>query len=55
MASRLYSLYVKNVEYCRENIIKFKKGVEMMDKNNVFIIGDSYSTYDGYIPKKGLF
>lgn len=46
---------MKNVEYCRENIIKFKKGVEMMDKNNVFIIGDSYSTYDGYIPKKGLF
>ena len=38
---------MKNVEYCRESIIKFKKGVEMMDKNNVFIIGDSYSTYDG--------
>ena len=24
----------------------------MKDKNNVFIMGDSYSTYDGYIPKE---
>ncbi|MBQ6902581.1 MAG: hypothetical protein IJN71_06195, partial [Oscillospiraceae bacterium] len=23
----------------------------MKDKNNVFIIGDSYSTYEGYIPE----
>ena len=22
----------------------------MKDKNNVFILGDSYSTYEGYIP-----
>ena len=43
--------YVKNVEYCQENIIKFKKGVRLMYKNNVFIMGDSYSTYQGYIPK----
>lgn len=42
---------VKNVEYCQENIIKFKKGVRLMYKNNVFIMGDSYSTYQGYIPK----
>lgn len=23
----------------------------MLNKNNVFIMGDSYSTYEGYIPK----
>ena len=27
----------------------------MNDKNNVFIMGDSYSTYEGYIPDGCLF
>ena len=27
----------------------------MKEKNNVFIIGDSYSTYEGYIPEEYRF